>query len=64
MEVEKFAPIATSPLDSARGRGKTRISTPKRRKERRDTNFYDIDCPMVVILCIPEPQTKSIMNRQ
>jgi hypothetical protein len=64
MEVEKIAPIATSPLDLARGRGKTRISMPKRRKERRETNFYDIDGPMVVILCIPESHIKSNTNRQ
>jgi hypothetical protein len=54
MEVEKMAPIATSPLDSARGRGKTRISAPKRRKERQCRNICDNDIPMVVVLYIPE----------
>ncbi len=64
MEVEKIAPIATSPLDSARGRGKTRISTPKRRKERKEFAVYDTDMPLMVILCIPESQQiKTTMHR-
>lgn len=54
MEVEKMAPIATSPLDLARGRGKTRISTPKRRKERQYRNICDNDMPLVVVLYIPD----------
>jgi hypothetical protein len=49
-----MAPIATSPLDLARGRGKLRISTPKRRKDRHTRNLCDGDIPMVVVLYIPE----------
>ena len=59
MEAEKIAPIATSPLDSARGRGKTRVSMPRRRKERRDKTLYDIESPICVILYISEPSLKS-----
>ena len=54
MEVEKMAPIATSPLDLARGRGKTRISRPNRRKERKDRTVCDNDISMVVVLYIPD----------
>ena len=60
MDVEKIAPIATSPLDGCRGRGKlkrlscahssSRIRTPKMRKD----NAQDADFPNVVILVIPE----------
>jgi hypothetical protein len=66
MEVEKIAPIATSPLDSARGRGKLRISTPRRRKEHKEHkehNTYDIDTPMGVVLYIHESQTRSVARK-
>lgn len=54
MEAECIAPIATSPLDSARGRGKMRYKHLTRRRERHYiTTKCDIDIPIKITLCIP-----------
>lgn len=57
--VEKIAPIAASPLDSSRGRGKKRAKvingTPKvKTKSKRDSLESDSSFPKVVVLFMPE----------
>jgi hypothetical protein len=64
MEVEKISPVATSPLDSCRGRGK-HLSLPRLRPTRprplpkaASTCGGSAETPTIVMLVIQEPQSK------
>ncbi len=52
MEVEKIAPVVSSPLDFSRGRGNARIIPPKKRRENGKRNTSD-DAPLMLIV-LPE----------
>jgi hypothetical protein len=67
MEVDNIAPVATSPLDSSRGRGNLRISTPKRRKARKQKQSTAYvaaeDAQFRIILVVPEtPHTLGLTH--
>lgn len=67
MEVDNIAPVATSPLDSSRGRGNLRISTPKKRQARKkQSNAAYVaadDSQFRIILVIPEtPHTVGLTH--
>lgn len=64
MEVEKISPVATSPLDSCRGRGKhhllprIRSARPRHSPKARSHNSAEDDTTTVVLLVIQEPRAK------
>ena len=68
MEVDNIAPVATSPLDSSRGRGNLRISTPKKRqarKQKQSNTAYVAaeDSQFRIILVVPEtPHTVGLTH--
>ena len=64
MEVEKISPVATSPLDSCRGRGKhhllprIRSVRPRHLPKPSSSTCADDDATTVVLLVIQEPHAK------
>ncbi len=63
MEVEKISPVATSPLDSCRGRGKHPLlprmrSTRPRHSPKATTMVTEDEAPSFILLVIQEPNTK------
>lgn len=57
MEVEKISPVATSPLDSCRGRGKHTV-LPRIRSTRSRQIPISAESPNIVMLVIQEPHVK------
>ena len=63
MEVEKISPVATSPLDACRGRGKHLLlprirSIRPRPSPKASAAAASAETPTIVLLVIQEPQAK------